>query len=59
MDAGDYKKADLVAGNEVNDHLNYFFSMGGVAADGYKNNDNSPLNIPAFRWLAILRGRQL
>lgn len=45
---GDYKKADLIAGGQLNSDLDYFFSMGGLSANGYDNNNNSPLNISRF-----------
>lgn len=46
--SGDYKRGELIAGGQSGADLNYFFSMGGLAADGYKNNDNEPLNIARF-----------
>lgn len=48
LGSGGYKKADLLAGSQISDDLNCFFSMGGMEADGYKNNDNAPLNIARF-----------
>jgi iron complex outermembrane receptor protein len=46
--SGDYKKGDLMAGSAVDDSLDYFFSAGGLAAEGLENNDNTPLNIYRF-----------
>jgi outer membrane receptor protein involved in Fe transport len=46
--SGDYKKGGLLAGGVVNENLDYFVSAGGLTADGYDNNNNSPLNISRF-----------
>jgi iron complex outermembrane receptor protein len=46
--SGDYKRGDLILGNQVSDDLNYFISAGGLTADGYENNNNGPLNISRF-----------
>jgi outer membrane receptor protein involved in Fe transport len=46
--SGDYKSAEFIAGAQPNSDLNYFFSMGGLAADGYSNNQNEPLNINRY-----------
>jgi outer membrane receptor protein involved in Fe transport len=46
--SGDYKRGELIAGAQPNSDLNYFFSMGGLAAEGYENNNNEPLNINRF-----------
>jgi outer membrane receptor protein involved in Fe transport len=46
--SGDYKRGGFIVGNHLSDDLDYFFSAGGLAADGYDNNNNSPLNISRF-----------
>lgn len=46
--SGDYKRGELIAGGQSGTDLNYFVSMGGLASEGYKNNDNEPLNISRF-----------
>jgi len=46
--SGDFKRGEFIAGKDVNDNLNYFVSAGGLAADGYDNNDNGELNISRF-----------
>jgi TonB dependent receptor-like, beta-barrel len=45
---GAYRRGEFIAGKDVNDDLNYFVSAGGLAADGYDNNDNGELNISRF-----------
>lgn len=45
---GDYKRAELIAGGQLNTDLNIFFSMGGLSSDGYDNNNNAPLDILRF-----------
>lgn len=45
---GDYKKGGFTVGGRVEDKLDYFFSGGGLAADGLDNNTNFPLNISRF-----------
>jgi outer membrane receptor for ferrienterochelin and colicins len=46
--SSDYKKGGLIAGGKISDDLDYFFSAGGLAADGFTNNNNDPLNISRF-----------
>lgn len=46
--SGDFKRGGFVVGNELSDKLDYFFSAGGMTADGYDNNNNDPLNISRF-----------
>jgi outer membrane receptor for ferrienterochelin and colicins len=46
--SGDYKKGGLIVGGKTDEKLNYFFSAGGLAAEGLDNNDNFPLNISRF-----------
>lgn len=45
---GDYKLGELIAGGQPSNELNYFFSAGGLTADGLTNNNNEPLNIYRF-----------
>jgi outer membrane receptor for ferrienterochelin and colicins len=45
--SGDYKKGELTVGGS-NEKLDYFFSAGGLAAEGFDNNHNFPLNISRF-----------
>ncbi len=46
--SGQFRRGEIIIGKEVNDHLNYFVSAGGLAADGYDNNNNGQLNISRF-----------
>ena len=46
--SGDYKKGGFIAGGKIQDNLDYFVSAGGLAAEGYDNNNNFPLNISRF-----------
>jgi iron complex outermembrane receptor protein len=46
--SGDYKKGGFLAGDTVNDSLDYFVSAGGLAADGLDTNNNSPLDVFRF-----------
>jgi outer membrane receptor for ferrienterochelin and colicins len=46
--SGDYKKGGLIVGGRTDEKLNYFFSAGGLAAEGLDNSDNFPLNISRF-----------
>lgn len=46
--SGDYKKGGFTVGGRTDEKLNYFFSAGGLAAEGLDNNDNFPLNISRF-----------
>jgi outer membrane receptor for ferrienterochelin and colicins len=46
--SGDYKKGGLTVGGRTDEKLNYFFSAGGLAAEGFDNNHNFPLNISRF-----------
>jgi outer membrane receptor protein involved in Fe transport len=45
---GDSKKGGFIVGGKLEDKLNYFFSGGGLAADGLDNNHNAPLDISRF-----------
>lgn len=46
--SGDYKKGGLIVGGRARPDLDYFFSAGGLTADGYDNNQNNPLDISRF-----------
>lgn len=60
LGTGDYKRAEIMAGGVTPDKAtNYFFSAGGLSADGYDNNNNEPLNIsrypPGWRFYGDVR----
>lgn len=46
--SGDYKRGGIIAGGKSGNDVDYFFSAGGLAAEGYDNNNNFPLNISRF-----------
>ncbi|HEY7161185.1 MAG TPA: TonB-dependent receptor plug domain-containing protein, partial [Acidobacteriota bacterium] len=43
--SGDYKKGGVTIGGKTDENLDYFFSAGGLAAEGLDSNANFPLNI--------------
>ncbi len=45
---GDYIRGEFTAGSRVSEDLDYYFSMGGLTAEGYDNNNNSPLNLSRY-----------